>query len=78
MSSEQTNAERVPCTLESVVLRLKNLDRVRHRVCDDGDGHIDDWPDDDREGPYVEWERIEEVIAWIEQNAAPHTGAERA
>jgi len=72
MSSEETKAERVPCTLESVVLRLKSLDRIRHRVCDDGDGYIDDWPSDDPEGPYVEWERIKEVIEWIEQNDSLH------
>ena len=68
MSSEETNAERVPCTLESVVLRLKSLRRLEHRVCDDGDGHVDDWYSDSFDGEYVEWDSVQEVISWIEQN----------
>ena len=57
-------------TLEAVVRRLKNIGRVRHRIYDEGDGHIDSWSEDDMEGPHVEWERIEEVIAWIERGLA--------
>jgi hypothetical protein len=57
-------------TLEAVVMRLKDIGRVRHRICDGGDGHTDSWVEADMNGPYVEWERIEEVIAWIEHGPA--------
>jgi len=68
MSSEETTAERVPCTLESVVLRLKSLKRYDVGFGDDGDGYMYDYHDESPNGDWLEASDVDELIEWITQN----------
>jgi len=49
-------------TKEELIDRLNKLDRYTCRVCDDGDGHIDDWMALDSAGGLVKWPDIEKII----------------
>jgi hypothetical protein len=45
-----------------IVERLNNLQRYKHRICSDGEGSIDDYPDECDTGDYVLWSDIELLI----------------
>lgn len=48
-------------TVQDLVRRLRDLTRYDHRVCDDGDGHIDDWASEDYDGEYVLWTDVQQL-----------------
>ena len=54
--------------IRALIGKIQGLQRTTHRVYSGGDGHIDDWPEDDEYGDYVEWTRIVELLDWIKQN----------
>lgn len=72
MSSEETTAKRVPFTLESVVLRLRSLKRYDVGSGDDGDEHLYDYHDEDKNGDWIKASDIYGIIQWIEQNTKAH------
>jgi hypothetical protein len=48
---------------EEIIKKLQNLERYNHRVCNDGDGYVDDWASPCTDGEYVLWADVKKLIS---------------
>lgn len=52
--------------IEILIARLRNIKRYTHRVCDDGDGHVDEWDAEDFDGDIVNWADVDAILKEFE------------